>query len=44
MTRKVLTFAALAEGGFGLLLLTSPPMVCRLLFGAEVSGLGVTVG
>jgi hypothetical protein len=44
MTKGVLILAALAEGGFGLLLLISPPIVCRLLFGADVSGLGVTVG
>src|SRR5271165_3092425 len=42
--KKLLIFAALAEGGFGLLLFAFPPLVSRLLFGAEVSGAGVIVG
>jgi hypothetical protein len=41
MTKNLLIFASLAEGGFGLLLLAYPPFVARLLFAAEVSGAGV---
>lgn len=44
MTKKVLILASLAEGGFGLLLLAFPPVVGRLLFAAEISGIAITVG
>ncbi len=43
MTR-VLILASVAEGGFGLLLLAYPPIVVRLLFAADISGAGVTIG
>ena len=38
---KVLAMAAAAEAGMGLLLLAWPPLIVRLLFGAEISGAGV---
>ena len=38
--KKVLASAAAAEAGTGLLLLAWPPIVVRLLFGAEISGAG----
>ncbi len=41
--RKLLIFTALAEGGFGLLLLVAPPIVCRLLFAAVATGLAITL-
>ena len=41
--RKLLIFTALAESGFGLLLLAAPPIVCRLLFAAEATGLAITL-
>ncbi len=41
MKKNVLAFAAAAEAGTGLLLLAYPPIVVRLLFGAEISGSGV---
>lgn len=44
MTKKVLIFAALAEGGFGFLLLAVPPLVGQLLFAADVSGIAITLG
>jgi len=37
----ILMFAALAEGGTGVILLAYPPIVVRLLFGAEIAGVGV---
>lgn len=40
MKNKVLALAAAAEAGTGLLLLAWPPIVVRLLFGAEISGAG----
>ncbi len=43
MNNKVLALAAAAEAGTGLLLLAWPPIVVRLLFGAEISGIGVVV-
>jgi hypothetical protein len=39
----ILMLAALAEGGTGLILLAYPPMVVRLLFDAEISGVGVNM-
>ena len=38
---KVLALAAVAEAGTGVILLAYPPIVVRLLFGAEISGAGV---
>jgi hypothetical protein len=43
MKNKVLALAAAGEAGTGLLLLAWPPIVVRLLFGAEISGVGVVV-
>ncbi|HME32992.1 MAG TPA: hypothetical protein VKG65_09600 [Terriglobales bacterium] len=43
MKRNVLALAAAAEAGTGLLLLAWPPIVVRLLFGEEISGIGVVV-
>jgi hypothetical protein len=37
---KILMLTALAEAGTGLLLLAYPPIVVRLLFGAEIVGTG----
>jgi len=39
--KKVLMLAALAEAGTGVILLAYPPIVVRLLFGAEIGGAGV---
>ncbi len=44
MKKNVLALAAAAEAGTGLLLLAWPPVVVRLLFGAEISGVGVVIG
>lgn len=41
MNKKVLALASVAEGGTGVLLLAYPPIVVRLLFGAEIGGAGV---
>ncbi len=41
MKNKVLALAGVAEISTGLLLFAWPPMVVRLLFGAEISGVGV---
>ena len=41
MKNTVLALSAAAEGGTGLLLLAWPPIVVRLLFGAELAGAGV---
>lgn len=43
MKNKVLTLAAVAEGSLGVVLLVWPPIVVRLLFGTEISGVGVVV-
>lgn len=40
-TAFVLALAAAAEASTGLLLIVWPPMVVRLLFGAEIGGAGV---
>ena len=40
---KILIAAALAEAGTGVILLVYPPIVVRLLFGAEIVGAGVTM-
>jgi hypothetical protein len=41
MKKYVLALAALAEAGTGVILVVYPPIVVRLLFGAEISGAGV---
>ena len=41
--KKLLVFAALSEGSLGLILLVYPPIVVRLLFGAEIVGPGIWV-
>jgi hypothetical protein len=41
--KKVLALAAVGEGATGLMLIVYPPIVVRLLCGAEVSGFGVIV-
>jgi hypothetical protein len=41
MKKNVLALSAAAEAGTGLLLLGWPPIVVRLLFGAEIDGAGV---
>jgi hypothetical protein len=41
--RKLLIFAAVSEGSLGLILLVYPPIVIRLLFNSEISGVGVLV-
>jgi hypothetical protein len=43
MKKIVLALAAAAEAGTGLLLLACPPIVVRLLFGAQISGAGVII-
>src|SRR5208283_4702434 len=40
MKKYVLALAALAEAGTGVILVAYPPIVVRLLFGAEISGVG----
>src|SRR5271165_4640893 len=41
MNKTVLAVAAVAEAGTGVILLAYPPIMVRLLFGAEISGTGV---
>ncbi len=41
MKNTVLALAAAAEAGTGVVVLAWPPMVVRLLFGAEINGAGV---
>jgi hypothetical protein len=43
MKNKVLALAAAAEAATGVILLAYPPIVVRLLFGAEIGGAGVIV-
>jgi hypothetical protein len=43
MKNKVLALAAAAEAGTGLLLLAWPSLMVRLLFGADISGIGVVM-
>jgi hypothetical protein len=38
--KKLLALAAMGEAGTGLVLLVYPPIVVRLLFGAEIAGAG----
>ena len=41
--KKLLTLAALGEAVTGLALLVYPPIVVRLLFGAEIAGAGIVM-
>ena len=41
--KKMLAFAAASEAAFGVLLLVYPPIVTRLLFAAEVAGVGLVI-
>ena len=41
--KKVLALAAAAEAGLGLVLLVYPPIVVRLLLGADIAGAGIVV-
>jgi hypothetical protein len=43
MNDKVLALAAAGEAATGLLLFTLPPLVVRVLFGAQISGVGSVV-
>lgn len=43
MKKNVLGLAALAEAGTGVILLAYPPIVVRLLFAAEINGVGVVM-
>ena len=40
---KLLAISAVAEAGTGVALLVDPPMVVRLLFGAEIADAGIVV-
>ena len=41
--KKLLTLAAAGEAATGLALLVYPPIVVRLLFGAEIAGAGIVM-
>ncbi|MGO9113582.1 MAG: hypothetical protein ACLP9L_30490 [Thermoguttaceae bacterium] len=41
--KKVLALAATGEAALGLVLLVYPPIVVRLLFGADISGAGIVM-
>ena len=41
--KKLLIFAAVSEGATGLVLLVYPPILVRLLFGAEITGAGIVM-
>jgi hypothetical protein len=41
--KKLLALAAVSEAALGLVLLVYPPIVVRLLLGAEVAGAGIAV-
>lgn len=41
--KKPLIFAAIGEGGTGLVLVVYPPIVIRLLFGADIQGAGIVM-
>lgn len=43
MKTKLLAIAAISEAATGLLLLAYPPIVVRLLFGAEIAGAGIVM-
>jgi hypothetical protein len=42
--RNVLLFSLAAEGGTGIIVILAPGLVAPLLFGADVSGVGVAYG
>jgi Ca2+/Na+ antiporter len=44
MLNKILTFAAVAEAGTGLVLLVAPTLVVQFLLGMEAAGIGVVLG
>ncbi len=41
--KKLLALAAVSEATVGLVLLVNPPIVVRLLFGAEITGAGIVL-
>jgi len=41
--KKLLALAAVSEAATGLALLVYPPIVVRLLFGAEIMGVGIVI-
>ncbi len=41
--KKMLTLAATGEAAMGLVLLVYPPIVVRLLFGADIAGAGIVM-
>jgi hypothetical protein len=41
--KKMLALVAAGEAAFGLVLLVYPPIVVRLLFGAEIAGVGIVM-
>jgi len=41
--KKILALAAVSEAATGLVLLVDPPIVVRLLFGAEIMGAGIVI-
>ena len=41
--KKVLALAATGEAALGLVLLAYPPIVVRLLFGADIAGAGIVM-
>ena len=41
--KKILALAAVSEAATGLALLVDPPIVVRLLFGAEIMGAGIVI-
>jgi hypothetical protein len=43
VTKKVLALAAVGEAAMGLFLLVYPPIVARLMFGAEIAGTGAVM-
>lgn len=43
VNKKVLAFAAATEAAFGVVLLVYPSLVTRLLFAAEVAGVGLVI-
>jgi hypothetical protein len=42
--KKLLALTALSEAALGVVMLVYPPIVARLLFGAELAGAGVVMG
>ena len=41
--KKVLALAAVSEAALGVVMLLHPPIVVRLLLGAEIAGAGIAV-